>query len=217
MKTLFAILFFLLFVPCGTKSEGVQVQFVEELQGDFSFIGQWNYADNVFRNEFGQLICDGLCDEELYRMHDVNGRIPDDSLDKYYQLLDTTHHHFTISCEAYVPEWGGTDFAYAYRAGDTVKCYTGFNIATHSSLQLSIVNGRCIPCVELNSISNSGGLQYFEADGGSIKIDESMIRKDTLKAEFDFYFKDPAYPEGRMWWKGRIYTKIGNDGEVIKN
>jgi len=207
MKTLFTILFLILFVSCGTKNEGIQIQWVDNLDGDFSFTEQWSYAENVFSNESGQLVCDGLCDEILDKMRDENGRIFDDSLTRYYQLLDTTHYYHKIASDADVPEWVGTDFAYAYRAGDTIRCYTMCNVGTHSSLHLSVINDKCIPYVELNSVSPAG-LQYFRAKNGYIRIDKIMMDKGILKAEFDFRFINPTDADNPMWWKGRIYTEI---------
>ncbi|NDV96689.1 hypothetical protein D0T84_17470 [Dysgonomonas sp. 521] len=205
---------FILSVSCGTKNEGIQVQFVEVLQGDFSFAEEWSYPENVFMNSFGQLVCDGLCDDALYRMIDKDGRIFEDSLSRYYQFLDTTRYYHTMASEAQCYEWMGTDYAIAYQSGDSVRCYTMCNAGTHSSLVLSIIGDRCTPRIELNSVANPGVLHYYEVKSGSIKIDEQMWRKRILKAEFDFSFTDTDRPEEPMWWQGKIYTEIKPDGEV---
>lgn len=213
MKTLFTLLFLILSVSCGTKNEKIHLQWVDSLDGDFSFTEQWSYAENVFTNEFGQLVCDGMCDEALYAMRDENGRIFDDSLNRYYQLLDTTHYYHTVASDTDTPEWAGTDFADAYKAGDTIKCYTMCNASTHSSLELSVINDKCIPRIILNSVSKPE-IQYFEVKDGFIKIDRIMVQKGVLKAEFDFRFINPGDGNKPMWWKGKIYTEIKNSEGV---
>lgn len=215
MKTTTTLTLFLLtlLVSCGTRNENVKIQWVDDLQGDFSFTQKWSYDENIFLNQFGQLVCDGLCDEALDDMRDMNGRILDDSLNRYYQLVDTTHFYHSISSQAQCYEWVGTDFAIAYRVGDTVRCYTLCNVATHSSLQLSIVNNECIPLIELNSVSPRG-LQYFSYKSGNISVDSEMWKKGILKAEFDFTFNDPDNAEEAIWWKGRIYTKVAESDQL---
>ncbi|MDR0825604.1 MAG: hypothetical protein LBN74_10955 [Prevotella sp.] len=202
------LLFPVSIVPCGTILRNIEIQWLESLSNGFFFTEEWSYNGNVFLNDFGQLVCDGLCDDALTRMCDENGKIFDDSLERYYQLLDTTRYYHTLSSEAKCYEWLGADFAFSYRVGDTVKCYTACNEATHSALLFSIVGDRCIVRIELNSISPLLGLQYFESKSGLIKIDKTCWNEDVLKAEFYFTFADPENPREPMWWKGRIYTKI---------
>jgi hypothetical protein len=214
MKTLFTLLFLILSVSCGTKNEWIHIQWVDDPDGDFSFAEQWSYADNVFTNEFGQLVCDGICDEALFEMQDEYGRIFDDSLIRYYQLPDTTRYYHTVACDADAPEWAGTDFAYAYKSGDTIKCYTMCNAGTHGSLGLSVINDICIPRIMLNSVAKPG-IQYFEVKDGSIRIGSMVMGKGILKAEFDFRFINPADAGNPMWWKGKIYTEI--DERFMKN
>ncbi len=194
-------------VPDKDKQSS-DIEWKKELQGDFSFTEEWSYPENIFKNEYGQLVCDGFCEPELDKMRDESGKIIDDSITRYYQLVDTTHYHHTISSEAKSYEWIGTDFADAYEAdNDTIKCKTRCGVATHSSLQLSIIGDMCIPQIELNSVSMSG-VQHFKYKSGSIKIDKPLFEKGILKAEFDYTFDDPTDPKNPLWWKGRIYTTI---------
>lgn len=208
-RTLIIVFFICIFSSCEHKIEDktIRVDWVSDLSGNFSFTKRWNYPENVFKNSFGQLVCDGLCDPQLDLMRDENGRIYNDSLTRYYQLLDTTHQYYTISNEAQCDEWVGTDFAFAYYSGDIIKCYTATNAATHSILRLSVIGDKCIPQIELNSIQSSG-IQYFECTGGYIKIDKMMVKKDILKADFNLTFRDASSPERPIWWKGQIYTSI---------
>jgi len=214
MKLLTLILFSLSLLSCS-PDQRIRIEWVEELQGDFSFTKEWNYPEGIYLSESGQLVCDGLCPSEIEKMRDEKGVIYPDSIARYYKLVDTAHYFHTILSEAHCYEWIGTDFAHAYRGkNDTVQCYTECNAATHSSLQLTIIGNRCIPRIELNSIS-AFGLQYFDCSGGYIRIDKALFREGILKADFDLTFDDIQHPQQPLWWKGRIYTPIMNNNKSI--
>ena len=200
--SLFALIWIVSYSP---SPKGIAIEWTDKLEGDFSFAQEWSYPENVFRNEFGQLVCDGFCTNEIIRMHNGKGRIPNDSLEKYYQLLDTTHVYHTISCDANCYEFAGTDYIEAEKVGkDTVRCYTLCNAGTHSSLAFDIVNNNCTPVIELNSITPQGEVT-FPSTGGYIKIDRKEWERGILKAQFHFTFQ---HDDSAMWWEGRIYTTI---------
>lgn len=207
MKYSIYLLILLLTVSCSSPQKGIAIEWADKLEGDFSFTENWDYAENVFQNEFGQLVCDGFCPDELIEMVDEDGRIPDDSLKKYYQLLDTTHYYHTIECDAHCYEFVGTDYIEVQKVGnDTIKCSTLCNSGTHSSLVLNITENTCTPIIELNSFTPKGKVT-FESTGGFIKIDRKEWERGSLKAEFRFTFENEDFP---MWWEGKIYTTIKN-------
>jgi len=206
MKKLLFILFFLPFIACIDKE--TKIEWVDNLKGDFSFAQNSDYPENVFRNDYGELVCDGMCDPLLDEMRDENGRIIPDSIFRYYQLLDTTHLYHTLQSEASTYEWAGADFAEAYRNKDkTINCYTLRNAATHSSLVLKIDGNYCSSYIELLGVANTEPA-FFTYKEGWIKIDKNLFEKGILKAEFDLQFKNPDNPDKPMWWKGKIYTEI---------
>ncbi len=207
MKQIGCIIFiFLSFFSCSGQ-KGLEIEWIDNLQSDFSFAEKWSYQEGIFRNEWGQLACDGLCDPGLDEMRDENGRIIEDFIIAYYQLLDTTHYFHSHTGEAKCYEWVGTDFAQAYKGNDTVVCHTMCNAGTHSSLQLKIIDGRCFARIELNSIANTKK-EYFDCEAGYIKIDKSLWDKGILKTEFELSFTDPRNTESPLWWNGKIYTGI---------
>lgn len=211
MVKMFIYCFLALLAVSCSKKDGIEIEWVDSLTGDYSFTEKWDYDDNIFRNQFGQLVCDGFCPEEISSMRDEEGRIYEDSVSKYYQFVDTSHIYHTIECEARCYEWAGTNHTKAIRISpDSVKVYTLCNPATHSSLILNIVNGRCIPRTELNSITPSG-LRSFNCSSGYIKIDKSLWEKDIIKADFHFTFENKLQPSDSLWWKGRIYTTINEN------
>ncbi len=138
-------------------------------------------------------------------MIDHSGNIRKGSLAAYYKIVDTSHQYHSISCEAYCDEWGGTDYAVAEKRQDTIRCYTLCNSGTHCSLHLLLVKDSCYATIRLKSVSRAGN-QLFYCYKGHINIDRKALAKDILKAGFSFDFTTRFNP--RMFWKGRIYTKI---------
>jgi len=187
----------------------VKIIWKDNLTGNFSFAENWEYREGIYKNGFGQLSCDGLCPPEIDRMKDENGRIYQDSLKAFYQLIDTTHQFHSIQSDVWTYDWAGSNFVTATRVNaDTTVCYTHNNIATHSSLLLTITNDRCIPIIELNSIAGSAGNKIYTCKSGYIDIDKNLWKKGILKAKFDFTFDHKENPNKPMYWKGKIYAAI---------
>ncbi len=190
--------------------EKIKINWSDKLNGDFSFTKDWGYPEGVYKNEFGQLSCDGLCPPEIDRMKDEKGKIYKDSLTAFYQLVDTTHIFHSIQSDAGIYQWDGTNFVTATRmSADTIVCFTHKNVATHSSLILTIIKDKCIPTIELNSTTPSG-TKIYNCKGGQIEIDKSLYGKGILKANFEFVFDHKENPNKPMYWKGKIYATIDN-------
>ncbi|EJF99233.1 hypothetical protein [Flavobacterium sp. F52] len=194
------------------KNLEIKIDWQKNLSGDFSFAKNWEYPEGVYQNDFGQLSCDGLCPTETERMKDENGKIYKDSLAKFYQLVDTTHLFHSIKSKTNIYEWAGANFISVKRISrDTIYCFTNKNIATHSSLILKITKDKCIPEIELNSISVSIGKQIYACKKGVITIDRDLWHNGILKAKFDFIFEHPENPDKPLFWKGKIYSQINEN------
>jgi hypothetical protein len=194
----------------NVNSGEIEINWVDNLTGDFSFTKNWDYPEGVYTNEFGQLSCDGLCPQEIDKMKDENGKIQEDSLTSFYKLVDTTHQFHSIQSDAWTYEWNGTNFVTATKKNeDTTICYTHKTPATHSSLILTIINEKCIANIELNSVTPTG-IKTYNCKGGQIEIDKSLWKKGILAANFDFVFDHTENPEKPMYWKGKIYANIDN-------
>jgi hypothetical protein len=190
------------------KGSRITIQWVGDLKGDFDFRSQWDYPEGVYRNEFGQLGCDGLCPEGLESMKDSTGKIFPDSLAAFYRLVDTTHQMHSISCEAWCYEWGGTDYITAKQIETgAVLCSTQMNAGTHCRLIFKISRNACFPRIELLSVARPGTKAYY-CKGGWIKIDKNHWSRGILKAEVSFDFNNTDEPGKKIFWKGRIYAKI---------
>ncbi|MGL5892362.1 MAG: hypothetical protein ACRC3B_20900 [Bacteroidia bacterium] len=210
-------------------STSVPVEWSNQISGDFSFINQWSYNENVFRNSFGELVCDGFCDERIQRLTDSSGKILPDSIQVYYQLLDTTHYYHTLSCKSNCSEFAGTNFIYAVQSASSrnVECFTITNASTHCVLSFTISGDTCKPRVELVSIIAYGQRNYV-CQSGSITIDPELWKKGIIKAAFKFSFfafqsireDDWVDWEGIMWCKityGKTKTPLTKKREAFLN
>ncbi len=194
--TILSILLLILFTSCGAKKETVlklnpdeiQVKWVENLSGNFSFKDNWSYPEGVYRNESGQLVCDGICPPEI----------------------DTTHLFHSIKSEAWANEWAGTDFIIVERVNkDTVIGFTQNNAGTHSRLNLVISPNTVKPTIIVNSVTTlSYEEKIYNHKGGQMIIDKKHWEKGILKAVFDFEFYNDDNSGKKMYWKGNIYAKI---------
>jgi len=196
--------------PANKKKKGqIKIEWKNSISGDFSFKDNWQYPEGIYTNEFGQLSCDGLCPTEVDRMKDENGQVFSDSLDAFYQLVDTTHQFFSIQSVAWCYEWAGTNIINVTKINkDTVFCVTQTNAATHSSLHLVIAQTICTPTIELTSINSVSGNRTYKCKSGAITIDRTFWERGILKAEFDFTFLHEEDPKRPMYWKGKIYAKM---------
>src|SRR5690606_28673914 len=141
--------------------------------------------------------------ERVHSMKDEKGKIPDDSLKIFYQLLDTTYQYHTLECDAICYEFLNAHYIEIKRLGkDSFVCRTETNIATHSQLILNITKDYCLAQIELNSINSSKRNILYECTGGHIKIVKEKWKNGMMKAEFNFQFFDPANPDKPLFWKG---------------
>ncbi len=201
------------------KPTAIKVQWADKLVGDYSFKNKWDYPEGVYRNTFGQLVCDGICPEGIEQMLDNAGRIYPDSLRTYYTLVDTIHQYHSFVSSTSAPEWAGTDYIEADTllqakpgALTTFRCHTLCNAATHSSLYLSIVGGWCYAEIKYNSIMPTGkgtsGPTIYVCTSGSFVLDKAYWARGIMKADFSLSFAPAPGSSHKIYWKGRIYCKM---------
>ena len=185
----------------------IPIQWSENINGDFSFTNQWSYPEGIYKNRFGQLSCDGICPPEIESMFDENRKIIPDSLERFYQYVDTSHNYHTIQSSAQVYEWAGTDFINFRKTNQSIIGNTSCNIATHSSLYIEIIGDSVSAWIEFNSITDIKPLT-FPLSNGTITIDKALFNKGIIKAEFDFNFINTLESDFKIWWKGKIYCEV---------
>lgn len=186
----------------------IKIEWVKNLVGDFGFHYEWSYKEGIYLNEYGELVCDGLCPSELEGMVDSYGKILKDSLNQYYSILDTTHQIHTLEGDAWSYEYSGTDFiTFWQKDSKEIVGKSTCTIATHCSLEIMIIGNQCTPKLILNGV-NSEKKHVFPLKEGEIKIDPFYFKKGVIKADFDFNFINTINPNQPLYWKGKIFSAI---------
>jgi hypothetical protein len=210
MKRLTYFFILILLTSCGMtgekelNSKEMSLKWVDHLTGDFSFKDNLSYPENIYRNEFRQLVCYVFCPPEIDEMKDENGRIYEDSLEAYYKLVDTTHIFRSLESNLWTDEWAGKNIIVERINKDTVICFTEKGRAISHRLSLLITKDTVIPAIVANGPMKGTQIEYFKS--GQMVIDEELWDKGILKATFDFNFGQ------KMDWRGSIYAKIENKG-----
>lgn len=182
----FIVLFLIvLLISCGQKDASNKVEneilidWTENLNGDFAFQEKWDYPEGIYKNQFGQLSCDGFCPPETDGMKDKNGKIFKDSLTAFYKLVDTTHYYHSFQSTANVTEWAGSNFATVKQMSkDTVICNSMTNIATHTTLKLIITNNTCHPIIDTESIVANVKAEKFRLKAAPFKSMKNCGKKE---------------------------------------
>ncbi len=194
-----------------TEPVRIQVLLKDVSGGDFGFQDEWSYPIGVYWNKWGQLSCDGICPPEIDRMKGEGGRIYDDSLTAFYNIVDTTHLPHTIKCEASMYEFAGTNFINFQKTENGVIGTTTTDPATHSTLSLVIENQMCTAWVDFNSINPEVGEHRFELLQGRILLDKSSFENGIIKGSFDFRFVNHLDSAVPLFWRGTILSTVEID------
>lgn len=216
MKNLFKLLLIIIIISgqwiiAQDTGYKITIRWTDHIDGDFSFADNWSYPEGIYPNQFGQVSCDGLCPPETDEMKDENGKIKEEQLTAFYQLVDTTHQYHSIRSEAHTYEWAGTDFMQVKRINqDSVIGQTSNNVATHSSLYMVITQNQVEPTIVLTSITPNGS-STFNCTDGSLTINRSLWEQGIMQAAFYFIFDEVMSDGQPMWWKGLIYAKIADE------
>ena len=221
MKINFIIfsLLFLIGISCKTNEKKdnsenrIKIEWVENLNGDFSFNEKWSYGDGIYRNQNGELRLDsGMVPEEISetitRKYDKKNRIYKDSLTEYYKIVDTTHIFHSIKSVANVYENTIYDhFEFKKMKTGEIKGETINNVSGYNHLHIKLENDYCYAWNDYKSTFDKGN-HIFNLKNGRILIDKSLFKKGIIKAKFDFNFKNTLEKEKKLSWEGKIYSKI---------
>ena len=216
MKIKFVLLLFLASIAISCKkakketesSNKIKIEWIQNLEGDFSFKEKWSYPEGVYKNRHGQLSCDGICPIEIDRMKNESGKIYQDSLQAFYKIIDTTHVFYSLKSENRMYEYSGTNYIeFKKQKNRIMKGKSLSNVSTHSNLIIELQKDSCNAFVMLNSIRDLGK-NSFPLESGNIKIDKTLFVNGIIKAVFDFKFENNIEAEKELFWKGKIYSKI---------
>ncbi|SEC78149.1 hypothetical protein SAMN04489761_3561 [Tenacibaculum sp. MAR_2009_124] len=221
MKKKFVIISVLLLIGISCKTNEkkdnsenrIKIEWVENLNGDFSFSEKWSYGDGIYRNQNGELRLDsGMVPEEIAetitRKYNEKNRIYKDSLTEYYKIVDTTHIFHSIKSVANVYENTVYDhFEFKKMKNGEIKGETINNVSGYSHLHIKLKNDYCYAWNDYKSIFDKGN-HIFNLKSGKILIDKSLFKNGIVKAEFDFNFKNTLEKKKKLSWKGKIYSQI---------
>ena len=188
----------------------LEIKWVEKIESNFEFANNWSYPEGVYINRFGQLSCDGICPIETDEMKDDEGRIKEESLKAFYEIIDTTHSFYSLESESNAPEFAGSDFIQVKRQNEKkTKINTSTNVGTHSSLNIEIDESRFTAWIEFHSITSIGN-HTFTISKGNLIIERKSWEQGILKAEFDFTFENTLNQirEKTFNWKGKMLKEI---------
>ena len=219
IKFILISLLFIIGISCKTKQKiansenKIKIEWVQSLNGDFSFNEKWNYGDGIYRNQNGELRLDsGMIPQEIEetinKMKNKKDEIYKDSLTKYYKIIDTTHIFHSIKSIANVYENTVYDhFEFKKMKNGEIKGETINFISGYSHLHIKLENNYCYAWNDYKSILGLGN-HIFNLKSGRILIDKTLFQKGIIKAEFEFKFKNTLEKTKKLSWKGKIYSKI---------
>jgi hypothetical protein len=187
-----------------------EINWVEKIDTNFDFTNNWSYPENVFRNNYGQLICDNNCPNEIDGMIDEEGKIKKESLNAFYEIIDTTHLFHSLKSESNAPEFAGSDFIQVTRQNEKkTKINTSTNVGTHSNLNIEIDGSKFTAWIDLYSITSIGN-HKFTISKGNLIIERKSWEQGILKAEFDFTFENTLNQIRKKTfnWKGKMLKEI---------
>ncbi|MBL4705162.1 MAG: hypothetical protein JKY54_11610 [Flavobacteriales bacterium] len=208
MKIAILNLICLLFIT-GVAHAQISITWVDSISSDFAFTQNWSYEEGVFPNRHGQISCDGFCPEGAIELKDDTGRIPEDSLAKFYRLVDTSHLYYSLKGQVSAYEFGVSNYINCKWVGKECHCFTRGNAATHSGLVLTLIGDSGTVRMNFVSITLLPATS-FSLKSGWIKVDQGMFKKNILKAEFDFNFENHLNTAFPLFWKGVILREIEN-------
>jgi hypothetical protein len=188
----------------------LEIKWVEKIESNFEFANNWSYPEGVYVNRFGQLSCDGICPIEIDEMKDDEGRIKEESLKAFYEIIDTTHLFYSLESESNAPEFTGSDFIQVTRQNKKkTKINTSTNVGTHSSLNIEIDKSKFTAWIDFNSITPIGN-HKFTISKGNLIIERKSWEQGILKAEFDFVFENTLnqIKIKTFNWKGKVLKEI---------
>lgn len=199
-------------LPKSDQSIEIPVLWKSISSSDYRFHEEWSYPLGVYVNQSGQVSCDGFCPIEVDVMKDDQGRIYDDSLPAFYQIVDTTHLPHTIHCTSTsMYEFAGTDFIHFTQHEGQLIGITEGSPATHSMLSIRIKESVCSASVRYLSIVSDRPEMIFAMNNGRMILDPIAYEQGIIKGFFDFRFQNDFEPTVPLQWSGFLYAPIESE------
>jgi len=186
----------------------LEVSWLKNIKGNFSFISKWSYAVNVGLNDAQQIACIRNCSKKVEKMMDKEGLIISDSTDVYYSIVDSTRKYHTLESRSTLNDWIPSNFIKVRKFGNfTIEG----NVINDSLSQCSLffrMKGNQLTAWAYHK-PQKGNYKIFRLNGGKITLDEEAFEKGVFKAIFSFTFENEINSLKPLFWSGKICTKIG--------
>jgi hypothetical protein len=114
----------------------------------------------------------------------------DDSLTRFYSIIDTTHRYYSHEGIVRTYEYGECNYAFAKELNGKIHVQTEVNVSTHTSLHI-VFDAKVTSETEFkvyliyNSIRNVKPVVYL-ARSGTVDISIEEFQKGVLQMTFDF-------------------------------
>lgn len=182
----------------------IPIGWFQELKGDYSFAHEWEYADGIEVNDYQQIICSS-CPKRVQRMLDKRRKIITDSMNVFYQLIDSTRHYHSLKSRSTVINMEKNNYIQVKKYGDfTIEGFTKSNDTLNCSLFFRIKDNFIVSWAYFKSGSTT---KIYNLKEGKFFVDKSAFDKGNLKANFSFvYFSESEFKP--LYWSGKIYSKI---------
>jgi len=203
-----SIFFFSFQFQASNPDLKLEIEWVEEIEGDYKFTEKWSYPEGIYENRFGQLSYDGIYPVKTDDMIDEEGKIIIDSLEAYYEIIDTTHLYHSLESETSSYEFGEANFLRVIeKTNGQVLINSETNVSTHSSLKIVIDKSKFSAKIDFGSITPIGN-HSFKMKKGNLQIDKSYWERGILKAKFNLSFEDNLNPKRDLFWRGKMFKEI---------
>jgi hypothetical protein len=182
----------------------IPISWFQELKGDFSFAEEWDYTDGIELNEYQQIIC-WNCPPRAEKMLDKRRKIISDSMDIFYQLIDSTRHFQSLKSRSTIVNLSGNTSISVKKYGDfTIEGFTKNEDSIHCSLFFRMKNDFINSWVY---IKNNNETKILKLKEGKFFVDKSAFDKGILKANFSFIYQSENTFKP-LYWSGKFYAKI---------
>ena len=182
----------------------ISISWFQELKGDFSFANEWEYAEGIKINDYQQIIC-SKCSQRAEKMLDKRRKIYADSINVFYQLIDSTRHYYSLNSRSTLTNLNEDRFVLIKKYGDftiegVAKNQDGINCSLFFRIKDDLITSWIY-------IKKSEDIKIYKLKEGKFFADKSAFDRGILKANFSFVYESGNSLKP-IYWSGKIHSKI---------
>jgi hypothetical protein len=182
----------------------IPISWFDELKSDYTFSKQWKYANDIELNDYQQIIC-WKCPTRAQKMLDKRKKIISDSMNVFYQLIDSTRHYYSLESRSSIINLNENHFIEVKKYGDfIIEGFTKSDDSSQCSLFFRMKDNYITSWIYQKKES---GIKIFELKEGKFFADKSAFEMGILKANFSFVYQSENSFKA-IYWSGKINAKI---------